>query len=199
VTLQELLAEVARRGIDLYPDGNLIRYRGPKTAVADLKAKLAANRRELLVLLRGERDCAMQDKALALLTGAYHPELTKAVTMIEHAFPGARLVGVRQPRPEPAAASHVDPRPSWTRSVTPDSRRPLVPPEVRTKIEAIECDARRMGWPPELLWNANFWDLPRGLAAVLDAEDEIDEVTPEYVVILKSRRELLRFRRHSLD
>jgi hypothetical protein len=90
----------------------------------------------------------------------------------------------------------ADDRATWAGAVAPDSRRPLVPPEVRAKIEAIECDARGMGWPPELLWNANFWDLPRGLAAVLDADDEIAEVTPEYVVILKSRRELLRFRRH---
>ena len=82
-------------------------------------------------------------------------------------------------------------------TVTPDSRRPLVPPEVRTKIEAIERDARRMGWPPELLWNSGFWDYPRGLAAVLDGEDEIAEVREEYIEVLKIRRDLLRFRRHA--
>ena len=169
----------------------------PRTAVADLKAKLAANRRELLLLLRGEHDCAKPDKALDLLPGASGPALTNAVTMIEQAFPGSRLVGVRQPRSELASASQVDPRASWTLSVTPDSRRPLVPPEVRTKIAAIERDARGMGWPPELLWNANFWDLPRGLAAMLDAEDEIAEVTREFITILKTKRDLLRFRRHS--
>jgi hypothetical protein len=48
-----LLAEAARRGIELYTDGYTIRYRGPKTALADLKPKLAAHKGELLVLLDG--------------------------------------------------------------------------------------------------------------------------------------------------
>jgi hypothetical protein len=48
-------------------------------------------------------------------------------------------------------------RPARTRSAARDSRHPLIPPEVRTKIEAIERDARRMGWPPESLWNGEFW------------------------------------------
>lgn len=95
-------------------------------------------------------------------------------------------------RPEPAAV-----RAAWTRDVTPDSRQPLIPPEVRAKVEAIEADARAKGWPPELLWNGGFWDCPRGLAAVLDPEDEIVEVGPEYIAILKLRRDLLRFRRHA--
>jgi len=81
--------------------------------------------------------------------------------------------------------------------VPPDSRSPIIPLEVRSKIEAIEAEARAKGWPPELLWNAGFWDTPRGLAAVLDPEDEIDQVTPEYISILKIRRDLLRFRRHA--
>jgi hypothetical protein len=57
----------------------------------------------------------------------------------------------------------------------PDSRNPLIPTEVRAKIESIEADARTKGWPPELLYNSNFWDYPRGLAAILDANDEITE------------------------
>jgi hypothetical protein len=58
VTLQELLAEAARRGIDLYPDGNSIHYRGPRDAVADLKPKLAAKRGELLNLLHAQLNSA---------------------------------------------------------------------------------------------------------------------------------------------
>ncbi len=85
----------------------------------------------------------------------------------------------------------------WPHSVTPNSRHPLVPPEVRTKIEAIERDARRMGWPPELLWNSGFWDCPRGLASLLDADDEIAEVQKDYIAVLKVRRDLLQFRRHA--
>lgn len=79
-----------------------------------------------------------------------------------------------------------------------DSRHPLIAPEVRAKIEAIESIARAKDWPPELLWNANFWDRPRGLAAVLDAEDEIGEVTVDYITILRLKRDVLRFqRRHA--
>ena len=51
-----LLAEAARRGIALYPDGHNIRYRGPKTDLADLKPRLAAHKGELLTLLRTERN-----------------------------------------------------------------------------------------------------------------------------------------------
>ena len=82
------------------------------------------------------------------------------------------------------------------RTIASDSRHPVIEPAVRAKLEAIEADARAKGWPAELLWNAAFWDLPRGLAALLDPEDEIAEVTPEYIAILKIKRDVLRFRRH---
>jgi hypothetical protein len=88
----------------------------------------------------------------------------------------------------------VDPA-TWTRAVTPNSRHPLIPDAVREKIAAIEPTARNLGWPPELLWNANFWDAPRGLAAVLDEGDEIAEVTADYIGILKVKHDLLKFRR----
>jgi hypothetical protein len=90
----------------------------------------------------------------------------------------------------------VDPA-TWSRTVTPNSRHPLIPDVVREKIAAIEPTARNLGWPPELLWNANFWDAPRGLAAVLDANDEIAEVTADYISILKVKHDILRFRRHA--
>jgi hypothetical protein len=87
-------------------------------------------------------------------------------------------------------------QPGAIRSRVPNSRNPLIPPEVRAKIEAIELHARSKGWPVELLYNANFWDWPRGLAALLDAADEIGEVTCDYIEILKVRPDVLRFRRH---
>ena len=57
-------------------------------------------------------------------------------------------------------------------------------------------DARAKGWPAELLWNAGFSDCLRGLAAVVDPDDEIVEVTSDTTPILKCRRDLLSFRRH---
>jgi hypothetical protein len=48
-----------------------------------------------------------------------------------------------------------------------------------------------------LLWSSDFWTLPRGLAAVLEPGDEIGEVTPDYIEVLKLRRDRLRFMRRS--
>jgi hypothetical protein len=86
---------------------------------------------------------------------------------------------------------------AWTRFIKPNSRSPLIPTVIRAKIEAIEHEARHLGWPPELLWNSGFWDSPRGLAAILDLDDEIIEVTPECIAISKYRRDIQRFRRHA--
>ena len=81
------------------------------------------------------------------------------------------------------------------RDVVPDSRHPLIPDAILAKIEAIEAEARGKGWPAELLWNNALWDLPRGLAVVLDVGDEIGEVTPEYIEIWKLRCNRRRFMR----
>lgn len=94
---------------------------------------------------------------------------------------------------EQTSATHAD----WAAAAVPDSRAPLVPPEIRAKIETVESDARAKGWPAELLWGSGFWDCPRGLAAVLEADDEIAEVTDAEIVILKTRHDLLRFRRRN--
>jgi hypothetical protein len=80
-------------------------------------------------------------------------------------------------------------------AIARDLRTPLIPDAIRAKIEAIEAEARAKGWQCERLWNAGFWDLPRGLAALLDPEDEIREVTADYIEILKFGRDLQRFRR----
>ncbi len=86
MTPQALLAEAARRGIELYPDGHTIRYRGPKTALADLKPMLAAHKGELLTLL-----CAQQDRAetLALL------KRLKTFTLPAGRMPAARMIAER--------------------------------------------------------------------------------------------------------
>jgi hypothetical protein len=85
--------------------------------------------------------------------------------------------------------------PARITGIVPDSRHPLVNDLVRAKIEAIETEARQLGWPAELLWSRVYWDLPRGLAAILEADDEIGEVTPEYIEVLKFRRDIERFMR----
>jgi hypothetical protein len=79
----------------------------------------------------------------------------------------------------------------------PDSRTPIILTDLRDKIEAIEPAARVLGWPPELLWNNRFWGLPRGLAAVLDIDDEITAFTDTYIEIRKRGRDVRRFYRYS--
>jgi hypothetical protein len=83
------------------------------------------------------------------------------------------------------------------RIVTPNSRHPLIEPTVRAKIESIEAEARAKGWPAELLWSYAYWDLPRGLAAVLDADDEIVGVTADVIEIVRMRCDVMRFRRNN--
>lgn len=90
------------------------------------------------------------------------------------------------PGPAPAA---------WRSGAVPDARSPLIPDEVREKIGEIEAEARALGWPAELLWNADFWDSPRGLAAILEPDDAITAVTPDYIEVLRLHRDLLRFSR----
>jgi hypothetical protein len=50
----ELLAAARARGVDLWPDGNLLRFRGPRGAVTpDLREALQTHKPEVLSLLRG--------------------------------------------------------------------------------------------------------------------------------------------------
>jgi hypothetical protein len=81
-------------------------------------------------------------------------------------------------------------------------------PEITAKIKQIEADAIEKGWPPEYLWNDDFWATPRGLATVLEIQDEITEVAIEYIGISRingrpivdgvreTRRVSLKFRRN---
>jgi hypothetical protein len=94
-----------------------------------------------------------------------------------------------------ACLTHVH-RAAHDFNVAANSRQQLIPPEVRIKIGAIEAEASAKGWPQELLWNAGYWDRPRGLASLLDCDDEIVEVTGDEIAILKCRRDIQRFRRN---
>jgi hypothetical protein len=89
VTPEELLAEAVQRGIELYLDGQTIRYRGPKTALADLKPQLASYKHGLLPLLRTERDRAATDEALTLL------QRLKTFTLPAGRMPAAREIAER--------------------------------------------------------------------------------------------------------
>ena len=86
MTPQALLTEAARRGIELYLDGQTIRYRGPKTALADLKPMLAAHKGELLTLLCAEQERA---EARALL------KRLKTFTLPAGRMPAARMIAER--------------------------------------------------------------------------------------------------------
>jgi hypothetical protein len=107
-----------------------------------------------------------------------------------------RVTPVTQQNNSNTENATITPRLAHVHSVIPDSRSPLISREVRAKIEAIEAAARAKDWPAELLWNAGFWDAPRGLAAVLSRGDEIVEVTPDYIKILRCRRDILTFPRY---
>jgi hypothetical protein len=100
VTLPELLAEAARRGIELYPDGNIIRYRGPKTAVADLKAKLAASKVELLVHLRAKQEEDEIDRLARADTEQEDTTADKALALLDrlrcYTLPSGRMAVVNQ-------------------------------------------------------------------------------------------------------
>jgi hypothetical protein len=176
----EILAELRVRGVRIEPRPNGgVKLVPIRLIDPNLLSRIRAHKAELLAQLAHTADRG----------------LTKAVTVVEQSLPGSRLVEVRAPGYELAPASNVNTRPSWPRSITPNSRHPLIPPEVRAKIESVEADARAKGWPAELLWNAEFWDSPRGLAALLNADDEIVEVTTDWISILKTRHEPLRFMR----
>jgi hypothetical protein len=85
--------------------------------------------------------------------------------------------------------------PAWRQKTPSNSRSPIIPPAIRAIIEDIEANARAKGWPAELLYNAEFWGSPRGLAAVLDEGDAIAEVTTDYIEIFKVKHTIQRFQR----
>jgi hypothetical protein len=103
-----------------------------------------------------------------------------------------RASTARQGRPEAGDDFQKPARPE----VTPDARTPLLSPAVRSTLEGIEAEARNAGWPAELIWGADFWGKPRGLGSVLDDDDVIAEITAECITILKTKRDVLTFRRH---
>src|SRR5712671_4747114 len=122
------------------------------------------------------------DKYLKLIADASRQDSTPLRASSFRADEFDEVKEVRRPSALPSAAT-----------IASNSRNPIVAPAVRAIIEAIESDARAKGWPAELLWNAEFWGSPRGLAAVIDESDAISEVTRDYIEIVKTELSILRF------
>jgi hypothetical protein len=59
-------------------------------------------------------------------------------------------------------------------------------PAIATEIQRVESEALRLGWTCDRLWNAEFWrPWPRGLASVLEAGDQITEITSDFITVRK--------------
>ena len=220
MTLATLLTELDRRQIRYTAEGHDLKLAGSKAALTPELVEFARQHKlELLAHLHAEPDRPATPATTATsptLTTRDVAEVAHVATAaddeleMERVFPGCRRLppGLETPTPvgkeretdclarvdgwEPEIpAAPVD----WRQGITPNSRGPLIPAIVRAKLEAIEPEARRLGWPVELLYNSNFRDCPSGLAAVLGVNDEIVEVTPDYIKILVSQRNVLRFPR----
>ncbi len=75
---------------------------------------------------------------------------------------------------------------------------------VEKKIRARVLDALAAGWTPEELWEERFWNIDPvthrncpGLAACMKPEEEIGEITPDYIELCREKpggeRIILRF------
>jgi hypothetical protein len=188
----EILRQAKKHGVRLAVFGGIIKASPPNVLPPELKAAIRQHAPEVKALLAARPTRPDDDRPAApcrwcrgrafwrksggpWTCQTCHPPVTDPAE--RYTLPGI----------EPA---------TWTRTVTPNSRAPLIPDAIREKIAAIEPTARSLGWQPEQLWNSGFWDSPRGLAAILEPDDEIVAVTPDYISILRTRHDLLRFRRH---
>lgn len=67
---------------------------------------------------------------------------------------------------------------------------PKVNPEIAARIRAREAEALAARWSWELLWGNRFWNIGTdgknrpGLAALLSSQDNIGEITENYIEII---------------
>jgi hypothetical protein len=71
-------------------------------------------------------------------------------------------------------------------------------PQVKTEIQRVLLEALSLGWTPEMLWEARFWNVTEagnrpGLAAVMWPGDRIIEVTEDYIAIQRASGVVHRF------
>ncbi len=188
---RQLLIDFHARGIRLIPEGDRLAVE-PASLLSDAdRAAIRASKVELMRLLEGNIHDAVD--AAAPVEMGYGPgfhcsrcqnDPTRCGWCADHAGdPGVMACGDCDHGGRRMQRSPV----SWRRDAAapPNSRSPLIPQGVRAMIEAIEPEARRLGWPAELLWNSEFWDSPRGLASILDPDDRIVEVRVDHIVIEK--------------
>jgi hypothetical protein len=91
------------------------------------------------------------------------------------------------------ALDHAD-KGSAIRTWEPEAAQ--IHPAIAAELDRIEAEALRLGWTRDRLWNAHFWrPWPRGLASVLEAGDQITEITSDFITIRKcdGRRTTQRF------
>jgi hypothetical protein len=172
-----LLTELHNRGIRVESrcNGNL--YVAPKALLTpELIETIRTHKAELLAVLM------IAPEVLARLQAMTDDPADCVIRL------GSDLVPGNRPLPATTDKAAVCP---------PRAIRKAIAPELQVKIEAIEAEARRLGWPTERLWNASFWDQPRGLLAVMDPDDEIIEVTADTIRILKLHRHIQTFRRQN--
>ena len=118
-------------------------------------------------------------------------EVAAISARVEGIFPGAQLVEVRAI----GTPSAVGDEAASTSQAGKMERK--IAPAVRAELERIWPEAKRLGWPWQRIFGASFWPVEaRGLVTVLDPGDGIVEITSEYIAILKSGRNVLRFQRH---
>jgi hypothetical protein len=200
-----LLSDFRSRGIRLIPNPPRLTV-GPASRLTDAaREAIRAAKAELLAALAADRIAALDAQCNARDEVAsrgydYEPPTAGAFRCVRCLNDPARCEWCADHADDPGVLSCGDCERGrmkgapviWRQGVTPN---PLIPDVVRAIIESIEADARAQGWPAELLWNAEFWGSPRGLAAVLEESDAIAEVTPDFIAIIKTERSILRFQR----
>jgi hypothetical protein len=68
---------------------------------------------------------------------------------------------------------------------------------IAVEIARVELEAMRRGWTHERLWGERFWPVEaRGLAALLDEGDRVEQVRSDYITIVKRDGARQRYWRH---
>jgi hypothetical protein len=134
---------------------------------------------------------AIEREIVALGGTPDDPGVAAISERVEGIFPGAHLVEVRAI----GTPSAVEDEAASTSQPAKVERK--IAPAVQAELERIWQEAKRRGWPWQRIFGASFWPVEaRGFVTLLDPGDGIVEITSEYIAILKTGRNMSRFRRH---